>query len=359
MRLAYFFTRKRMRENRGAFQGMGGSMKGIKGYKSMAAFAVVLIGLLAMHGVASGAPFTAGDVFASVGIGKVKEFTPSGTFVQTLDTTTGSGDTAGSAFDNAGNFYVTSFQTNEVSKFNNNGTLAAKDFIPAGTTTHNESIVFDNSGNFYVGGADQNTIKKFNAAGTVLNSFIATVGPRGTDWVDLAADQHTIFYTSEGGSVRRFDTSTNTQLTDFTSSLGGVSYALRLLSDGGALVAHTSNVLRLNSSGAVIQTYTIPGSTTLFSLNLDPDGTTFWTGNLDSIGTVFHVRISDGVVLGQFNTVQPGDNELGGLTIFGEITQGCPTCGAGPTVPEPSTFILLGAGLLGLAGYMRHKSSGA
>src|SRR5207244_4299459 len=107
--------------------------------------------------------------------------------------------------------------------------------------------VFDNSGNFYVGGGGSNQIKKFNSAGTLLNTFIVAVD-RGTDWIDLAADQHTIFYDSESGIVRRFDTATNTQLANFTSSLGGNSFALRLLTDGGALVAHSSNVLRLNSS---------------------------------------------------------------------------------------------------------------
>ena len=324
-------------------------MRSRQGWKGLAALLVLAIGVLAMPGLASAAPFTAGDVFASIGNGQVKEFTPSGTLVQTLNTTTNSHETTGSAFDSAGNFFVTDFTTSQLSKFNSSGTLLSANFI-AGNPVNNESLVFDNAGNFYVGGAGGNVIRKFSAAGTLLNTFTVSVGPRGSDWIDLAADQHTLFYTSEGGSVRRFDTATNTQLTDFTSSLGGVSYALRLLPDGGAAVAHTSNILRLNSSGAVVQTYTIPGGNDLFALNLDPDGTTFWTGNVNSVGTVFHVRISDGAVLGQFNSVAPGGFDLGGLSILGEITQGCPTCGGGPTVPEPSSLLLLGSGLASLGG---------
>ncbi len=312
--------------------------------KGWTVVAAAVVGVLAVHGPANAVPFTLGDVFASVGNGQVKEFTPSGTLVQTLNTTTGSSETTGSAFDSAGNFYVTGFETSTLSTFNNSGVLQSANVIAGNNPTNNESIVFDKTGNFYVGGAGGNIIREFNPSGTLLHTFTVAVGPRGTDWIDLAADQHTLFYTSEGGSVRRFDTTANTQLTDFTNSLGGTSYATRLLSDGGALVAHTSNVLRLDSSGNVIHTYTIPGSTTLFALNLDPDGTSFWTGNIDGTGTVFHIRISDGAVLGQFNTVAPGGNDLAGLSIFGEITQG------GSTVPEPGTLLLVGSGIVGLVG---------
>jgi streptogramin lyase len=316
------------------------------------ALGIVVLGAVTIGiGTASTAqavPFTKGDIFASVGNGLVKEFTPAGVLVQTLNSTTGASEMTGSAFDSAGNFFVTGFGTSTLSKFDNNGVLQSANFIAGNNPINNESIVFDGAGNFYVGGAGGAIIRKFNSAGVLLATFTVAVGPRGTDWIDLAADQKTLFYTSEGGTVRRFDTSTNTQLANFTSTLGGTSFALRLLSDGGALVAHTSNVLRLDSTGAVTQTYTIPGSTQLFALNLDPDGTSFWTGNIDSVGKLFHVRISDGFVLGSFNTVSPGGNDLAGLSIFGEITQGCGTnCGGGGgTVPEPATLLLLGSGLI-------------
>ena len=320
----------------------------------MTAAMTMLLGFLAMPGVASALTFTLGDVFVSVGSGQVKEFTPTGTLVQTLNTTTGSSEVTGSAFDAFGNLYVTGFQTSTLSKFNNDGTLASANFIAGNNPSNNESIVFDQAGNFYVGGAGGNQIRKFDSSGALLNSFTVAVGPRGTDWIDLAADQRTLFYTSEGGIVRRFDTVTNTQLTDF-ASFGGTSYALRLLSDGGALVAHTGNVVRLNSSGGVVQTCTVPGGTALFALNLDPDGTSFWTANINSTGTVFHVRISDCAVLNQFDPSPLVDTA--GLSVFGEITQG----GPGPLnpVPEPTTMLLLGSTLTGLGiARWRHRKLG-
>src|SRR6516162_2048905 len=54
-----------------------------------------------------GIQYTFGDVFVSVGNGQVVEFTPTGSVVQTLNDGSGSAFTTGSAFDSAGNLYVT------------------------------------------------------------------------------------------------------------------------------------------------------------------------------------------------------------------------------------------------------------
>jgi WD40 repeat protein len=300
---------------------------------------VVLASVLAIPSLVYATPFVFGDVFASVGSGKVKVFTPTGVVVDLLNTTTGATETAGSAFDATGNFFVTGFQTSTLSKFNNSGGLLSANFIAGNNPPNNESLVFDKVGNFYVGGAGGNTIRKFNSAGTLMNTFTVATQDRGTDWIDLAADQHTIFYTSAGSEIKRFDTLTNTQLADF-SNVGGTEYALRILSDGGVLVAHNANVLHFNSSGAIVQTCDIPGGSGLLSLSLDPDGKSFWTGSVDRVGTIFHVDLSNCAVLGQFDSAPFVD--LAGLSVFGEVMQG------GNAVPEPTTFCLLGAGLVGL-----------
>src|SRR5438128_2162876 len=155
-------------------------------------------------------PYAAGDVFAGVGNGKVKHFAPDGTLLETLDTTTGSSEEGGPCFDQSGNLYTTNFTANSISKFNNQGGLLQANF-GSGFNADPESCVFDAAGNLYVGQADGSKgILKFDQAGNLLATFNPVTGPRGTDHIDLAGDQCTIFYTSEGNSIRRFNVCTNT-----------------------------------------------------------------------------------------------------------------------------------------------------
>lgn len=301
---------------------------------------------------AAAAPYQVGDVFASVGRGKVKVFRPDGTFVQTLDTTLNSFETTGGAFDSSGNYHVTSFTNSNMSKFDNNGNLVLPAVFAANdANSHNESVVFDAAGNMYIGQADgTRDIIKRNASGTFLQRFNVATGPRGSDWIDLAGDQRTIFYTSEGRVIRRYDTSTDTQLADFAILPGlGNSFALRLLSGGGLLVADRNDVKRLDAAGNVVQTYdtVIPGDENFFfALNLDPDGTSFWTAGITS-GQIYRFDIASGMILTTFNASV--FTTLAGLSIFGEITEGTP-------MPEPAIpFLVLVC--LGVFSLIRRKKT--
>jgi hypothetical protein len=278
-----------------------------------------------------------GDVMVSLRNGTVREYTQTGVLVQTLNTGR-TGELDGSAFDSAGNFYQSAgFTGGDVVKFNNNGILQGT--FGSGYSGEPESLVFGSAGNVFVGEADTALMKEFSATGAPISSFTLVRQDRGTDWVELAADQKTIYYTSEGSQIKRFDTSTNTQLTDF-SNVGGTEYALRLLSDGSVLVANTIDVLHISSTGTILKTY-LPNSGLLFALNLDPDGTSFWTAEYLT-GTVEKVDIATGNVLQSFNVGQG----VSGLSLLGEIHQS--------QSPEPSTWLLLGAGLASLAfGRMR------
>src|SRR3990170_2147962 len=175
------------------------------------------------------------------------------------------------AFDPAGNLYATSSfgcPTGTVVKFNNQGGLIGP--FGSGYSDSTESIAIDAAGNVYVGQPDGTSdILKFDSAGNPLGSFDVPVGPRGSDWIDLAADQCTMFYTSEGTDIRRYDVCTSTPLANFnTAPLPSSSYALRILPGGGVLVASSSVAVRLDSAGNQVQTYTpsLPVSL-LFALN--------------------------------------------------------------------------------------------
>ena len=300
-------------------------------------FNLVVVVCMGLSSVASAAPFEYGDVFIGYGQSSIKHYNGSGSL---LDTITGdaSGYRTGMAFDSAGNLYGTNFTTSRVAQYAGpTDPHTYSNYANADSGAQAESIVFDAAGNFYVGQAGgTKDILKFNAAGTFLSRYDVAWDDRGSDWIDLAADQTTMYYTSESRTVYRYDVSTNTQLANFATLPGiGTAYALRLLGDGGALVADSSVIVRLNSSGIVTQTYDIGGNNNWFALNLDPDGTSFWSGDY-STGAFAKFDITTGNVLGAYNA----GASVWGLTVFGEITE------AIPPVPVPGAFLL---GMLGLS----------
>ena len=247
------------------------------------------------------ANFPSGNILVSVGNGKVQMWNRTGTtLLHTFDTGTAS-FTTGSAFDSAKNFYVTDFGANTVSKFNSDGTLAGS--FGSGYNASPESIVFDGSGNAFVGQADgSHEVLKFSPTGTPITSFAPAIENRGTDWIDLASDGCTLYYTSEGTSVKRFDVCANAQLGDFATGLPGTdAFAIKLLPGGGALVADWQSIVRLDATGAVVQQYGQSPTAVWFSLALDPSGSSFWAGDEQS-GQVTKFDLSTGNTLATFNT---------------------------------------------------------
>jgi hypothetical protein len=281
-----------------------------------------------------------GDVFtavgASAGPANFKVWTNAGVFKEEV-TGGGNGFNTGGAFNSAGDLYLTFFSQNSTKKFDQNHPHAILQTITSPSPGSNpESVSFDATGNFYVGHADgDRRIRKYDAAGTLVDTFIVSVGnPRGTDWVDLLADQTTVVYTSENRTVFRYDLATRTQLPNFATLPGsGFAYALRVLPpfdlSNGLLVADTSNVKRLNSAGAVVQSYDTGTENNWFSMNLDPNGTSFWAGDLTS-GNFYRFNIASGAVeVGPIDATGPGQ-QLAGIVVRGELSGGNtpPDCSA-------------------------------
>src|SRR5581483_7648218 len=278
---------------------------------------------------ADGVPLADGDVLGGAGLGQIKHFDPTGTLVDTLDTTTGSTEDSGMCFDAAGNLYTTNFQAQSMSKFDALGNLVGA--FGSGFNADPESCVVDVSGNVYVGQADGTAdVLKFDSTGALIDSFNVATEDRGSDWIDLAADQCTLQYTSEGSLLKRYNVCTDTQLPDFATGLPAPCFANRILADGGSLIACFPEIKRVDATGAIVQTYDVSGEDNWFALNLDPDGTSFWSADIFS-GEIFKFDIATGAVLLNFNSAP--NTTLAGLAIVGEITQGGGGCADGVISP--------------------------
>ena len=285
-----------------------------------------------------------GDVMVSIGGGQVDEFTPAGTFVQTLNTGHGTA-TTGSAFDSAGNFWVTLFDSG-LTEFDPTGVLIGDAAAPSTP----ESVLFDAAGHIWLGQADgtRQILELSSNGSTQLNAFTVALENRGTDFIDLAADQCTMHYTSEGRNVLSFNVCTNSQNPNFTAAPlpGSFAFAHRILPfavgslpAGSELVADTSEVTVLNNTGVQVRHDTaVGGGGVLFALNLDPDGTSYWTADAIT-GEVFRVDIATGNILTHFTT-SAGE----GLSVKGQISAAVPTPTAtGGATPTPTPAAMASA----------------
>jgi hypothetical protein len=263
-----------------------------------------------------GAMFALGDVFISLENGPVQWRRSDGTLFKTLPgAIAGTGE--GMAFDAAGRLYVTRWRLdhaptsgNTTEVFNVQGESIGS--FGTGYDCDPHAIVFAASGAAYVGqaGCSGDVLKfvpgqppvRFNVAWDSFGSF----------WIDLAPDGCMLYYTSWGPNVKRFNVCTGLQRSNFNRAPlpGAEGHDLRVLPDGGVLVSSGGVIARLNSSGTLIRTYSIPGETRPWTgLDLVGDGT-FWAGNYES-SNVYRFDLGTGSVLDSFNTGTPPHTVVG------------------------------------------------
>jgi hypothetical protein len=279
---------------------------------------IVAAVLLASHGAkALHISFERGDIFVSLEPGPVQWRLPDGTLRATLvPTVAGYGE--GMAFDSSGNLYVARWRAdtmgvsgNTVEMYNVLGqSLGA---VGHGYNCDPHTIAFHSSGVAYVGQAGcRRSILKFTPSEYDPTEIAVAEDNQGVFWMDLAPDGCTMFYTSYGPNVKRFDVCTNTQLTDFNTAPvpGGVAHDLRVLADGGVLVSSGQVVTRLDPSGALIRTYHGPVEPTLFAgLDLGLDNT-FLAANYFS-SNVHTFDLATGAVIHSFNAGTPSNTVVG------------------------------------------------
>ena len=117
-----------------------------------------------------------------------------------------------------GNLYVTDFSAGAVTKFDASGNRLGT--FGSGYNSQPESILFDAAGDAYVGqAAGSADILQFDGGGQPVATYNVPIEDRGSDWIDLAVDQCTMYYTSEGTRIKRYDVCANAPLADLTDSL--------------------------------------------------------------------------------------------------------------------------------------------
>jgi hypothetical protein len=255
--------------------------------------------------------FQRGDVIVSLEQGPVQWWRANGTFRRVLNQrVVGTGE--GMGWDRDGNLYVTRWcidsncmTGNTVEKFNSMGVSVGT--MGEGYDCGPHTIVFDAVGSAYVGQAGcRQSILKFLPGQTTPIELLVEVETQGVFWLDLAADGCTLFYTSWGPNVKRFDACTGVQLSNFNVAPlpGGDTQDLRVLPDGGVLVSNGEFIVRLNAAGVVVQTYQGPPENTLFAgLDLVGDDT-FWVANYFS-SNVYRFNLASGAIVDSFNTGTP------------------------------------------------------
>jgi hypothetical protein len=261
--------------------------------------------------------FTPGDVMVSLEPGPVLWHGPDGLLRRILaPTVTGTGE--GMAFDAGGNLYVTRWCTdascqtgNTVEKFNTLGLSLGG--VGGAFNCQPHAIAFNVAGSAYIGQAGcAQTLVKTAFGSSWQAEYTVAVENYGVFWLDLGVDDCTIFYTSFGPNVKRFDACTGTQLPNLNTAPlpGGMTQDVRALPDGGVLVSSGQVIVRLDRSGAVVTTYEVPGEGALWAgIDTVGDGT-FWAGNYFS-SNVHKFNLATGARLAGFNTGTPANTVVG------------------------------------------------
>lgn len=182
---------------------------------------------------------------------------------------------------------------------------------------------------FLVGHADagpspyrRRGIAEWDRNGNFVTAYYPIVGRRGTDWISLAPDDRTLFYTSEDGTIRRYDLVNRTQLTDFASP-GGVLFAVLVRqSDEHVFVTGNRIVYHYGSTGQLLKTFAPkPTPETLFAACLSLDERTLFTGEYNG-HRLWAIDIATGVGLeAPFATLPSYASGVGGIFSLGGMVQ--------------------------------------
>jgi WD40 repeat protein len=264
--------------------------------------------------------FVTGDVLVALTDGSIQVRTANGTLKSTLVGPI-QAPAKGMTFDPEGNLLVTYWYSqgwtsgNTVLKFRPDGSYAGTygssyNCNPTGIVTGKGK-----NGFVYVGQADcGGDIMKIDVQGNVVDVFDVAIENYGARWIDLAPDGCTIYYTSAGKNVYRYDVCGGTQLPNFNAAplteTDADGLGLRVMPDGGMIVSATYDIRRLDASGNQVALYDAAGDNGFAAVSLDPDGTSFWSSSYQT-SSVYKFDIATGQILMSFNSGVQGAGAKG------------------------------------------------
>ena len=300
-------------------------------------FGLALLLLLRAASAESASGFSPGNILVSLANGTVEVRGSDGT-LQSIISGPFTGEAKGIAIDSNGNLLVAYNWPDDHANGNTVGVYRA-DGTFAGTfgSAYNcqpLGILVDAAGNVYVSERQcLGRILQFDPSGNLLQTFYVNADYVGAWWMDLAPDGCTMYYTSNGQHIERYNICTSTQLSNLNNvPLSDRAYAgalgVRILPDGGVLAADHYDVQRLDSNGNIVGTYYGFPRSGLAGIALDPDGQTFWA--TDTAGSMLlHIDLSQGTILGAFPTsaaakgviiVPPGPKTTSGSLVVTGLT---------------------------------------
>ena len=274
-------------------------------------------------------PIASGDMVASLASGQVNEYTPAGTLVQTLIPSANT--PTGSAFDGAGNFYVTEFGSNDILKvdaktgavsvFSNNTILAD------GTSFNSpESIAFGPGyTSMFVSDANRNgpnggihVIDTATGKGHAFLPLPSSNGSSGLGESDWLAFNHsgTLFMTNENptqGVMQVNQTTGDIIQPSFVANLPDDAYAISFDTNDNLWVSVTSSILEYDRTGRLLRTISNPAFSTVFAAVFNPPFNAVYAGDL-STGNIFTYDLN-GKLLSQFNA----GSGIDGLSVAGTV----------------------------------------
>ena len=266
---------------------------------------------------------------ASLANGQVNEYSPSGALVQTL--IPNANVPTGSAFDGAGNLYVTEFAGNDILKVDGAtgavSVFSSNAILGDGTTFDSpESIAFGPGyTRMYVSDANRfgsnggiHVIDTATGKGVGFLPLPSSSGSEGTgesDWLAFSQSA-TLYMTNESPTqgVMQVDQATgDIQQPSFVPNLPDIGYAMSFDRNGDLWLSDTSKILEYGPTGTLLRTITNPSFSTVFSAVFDPPFDTIYAGDLSN-GNIYTYDLSGNLT----NTFSVGSG-VDGLSVAGTV----------------------------------------